>query len=159
MIVAVAAQVVSAFAVVVAVGIAARQLRLNKRTTRARIVAEFMDTYHADNDMQDAFYALEYDTFEYDIGAAGSEGERKLDKLLGHLNGLARLWSVGILQFDDLLVVDYHLCLVMRSPEVDKYFRVLKGHAKQQNRDFLFRFLAELWDEHERRKAATGGAD
>lgn len=158
MVIAAAAQVISALAVAVAVGIAVYQLRVNIRTTRARIVAEFLDTYHSDRDMQDAFYALEYDVFRYDTDFAGSEDERKLDKLLGHFNGLARLRRVGILALDDLMVVDYYLCLIMRSAEVEKYFSVLKGYAKEQDRDFLFRFLAELWDERERHKGASGAA-
>lgn len=147
------AQVVGAFAVVAAVVVAVRQYQLNIRITRARIVAEFLNAYHADKDMQDIFYALEYGVFKYDIHFAGSKDERKLDSLLGHFNGLARWWSVGILKSDDLRVVDYYLCLIMRSPEVDRYFRVLKGYAKQQNRDFLFRFLVEFWDEREKRNA------
>lgn len=140
------AQVVSAFAVAVAVVVAVIQYRLNIRTTRARIVADFLSAYHADSDMLDAFYDLEYDKFKYDIHFAGSPGERKLDKLLGHFNGLARWWSIGILEFDDLLVADYQLCLIMRSPEVETYFRVISGYAKEQNRAFLFRFLVEFWD-------------
>lgn len=150
MILAVIAQVVSAFAVAATAGFVGHQLLINIRTTRARIVADFLNIYFADGDMQAVFRSIDFGTFPHNPRV--EMDMRRLNKLLGHFNGLARWWKTGDIKTDDLQIIDYQLCCIMTDRYVSGYVHSLAESARKNNRDFPFPFLMELWDERKKRK-------
>jgi hypothetical protein len=85
------------------------------------LVAECLKGFAEDEEIQRAFYAIEYSTFRYDSTFPKSEREREVDKLLRHFANIALAWQTKLLSTRDVHPIQYYLLRIMRDPEVRKY--------------------------------------
>ena len=97
------------------------QSRRTNAQARAALVAECLKGFAEDEEIQRAFYAIEYSTFRYDGTFHKSERERDVDKLLRHFANIALAWQARLLSTRDIRPIQYYLLRIMRDPEVRKY--------------------------------------
>ena len=134
-------QVLLAFVPALAAAFAAVALLINsaqsKHTNaqaRAAIVAEFLERFTDDQDMQEVFYSIEYSQFEYSPESFhGSAQERQLDKLLMHFSTAALAWRASLLTAEDLHPLQYLVRRVLRDPGVDQYLRFVSEWSSRAN--------------------------
>jgi hypothetical protein len=98
-----------------------QQSRKTNAQARAALVAGCLKGFAEDEEIQKAFYAIEYSEFQYDEGFHKSPQEREIDKLLRHFANLALAWQAGLLSTADIQPVQYYVLRVMRDPEIKKY--------------------------------------
>lgn len=107
----------------------------SRRTTaqaRAALVAACLKGFAEDEEIQRAFYAIEYSEFKYDDGFHKSEREREVDKLLRHFANIALAWQAGLLSTRDVRPVQYYVLRVIRDPDIQSYLKFIAGWSKQQ---------------------------
>jgi len=78
------------------------QSRRTNAQARAALVAGCLKGFTDDDDIQKAFYAIEYGTFTYGPSFHKSPQEREIDKLLRHFANLALSWKSGLLSTEDV---------------------------------------------------------
>jgi hypothetical protein len=124
----------AASAILAAIGLmlSFQQSRRSNAQTRSALVAECLKRFAEDEDIQRAFYAIEYSTFEYDGGFHGSEREREIDKLLRHFSNIALAWQGGLLSIRDVRPIQYYVLRVVRDAEVQAYLKFIASWSKQQ---------------------------
>jgi hypothetical protein len=124
------------------------QSRRTNAQARATLVASCLQGFADDEDIQRAFYAIEYDGFKYDQNFHKSQQEREIDKLLRHFANLALSWKSGLLTTKDVKPVQYYILRVMQNAEISKYMEFmtnwLKSTAKGQH---PYAVLGELTEE------------
>ena len=98
-----------------------QQSRRTNAQARAALVAACLKGFAEDEEIQKAFYAIEYSEFMYDSAFHRSEKEREIDKLLRHFANIALAWQAGLLTIADVKPVQYYVLRVMRDPEIQKY--------------------------------------
>ena len=92
--------------------------------------------------MMDIYYKLEYSDFKYDVSFHGSETEKKLDKLLGHLSNVGRLYYSNILTRDDLKFLEYEFLVVYQNKNIKAYLTFLDNWFKvRQIKDQKFDYF------------------
>ena len=99
----------------------ANQSRRTNAQTRATLVAACLKGFTEDEEIQCAFYAIEYSKFKYNADFHNSQQEREIDKLLRHFANLALAWKAGLLTIKDVKPVQYYVLRVMYNEEVRKY--------------------------------------
>jgi hypothetical protein len=102
------------------------QSRRTNAQGRAALVAGSLKDFANDEEIQRAFYALEYNKFKYDDGFHNSDSEREIDKLLRHFSNLALSWKCGLLTIEDVRPVQYYVLRVMKNEEIEKYMDFMK---------------------------------
>lgn len=107
------------------------QSRKTNLITRAGLVAACLKTFSEDEEIQDAFYDLEYGAFAYSEEFHNTPQERKIDKLLRHLSNLALAWQAKLLTISDVSPVKYYVLRVVRNEEIAKYLAFMDGWAKE----------------------------
>lgn len=124
-----------ALAVVPAIGLlcAAGGLFLNvaqsRRTNaqaRSALVAGCLKDFADDEQMQEAFYSIEYANFRYDEQFHGSATERSIDKLLRHFSNTALAWQAGLLKAEDVRPIKYYVVRIMGNIEIQRYMAFME---------------------------------
>ena len=101
------------------------QSRRTNAQARATLVATCLKGFTDDEEIQRAFYAIEYGEFSYGDDFHKSEREREVDKLLRHFANLALSWKGGLLTAEDIRPVQYYILRVMRNTEIAKYMQFM----------------------------------
>jgi N-acetylmuramoyl-L-alanine amidase len=109
-----------------------QQSRRANAQARSALVAECLMRFAEDEDIQRAFYAIEYSTFKYGEGFHGSEHEREIDKLLRHFSNIALAWQGGLLSTRDVRPIQYYVLRVVRNPEVQAYLKFIASWSERQ---------------------------
>ena len=109
------------------------QSRRTNAQARAALVAACLQGFADDQEIQRAFYAIEYSEFLYDSAFHKSEREREVDKLLRHFANLALAWQAGLLSTADVRPVQYYVLRVLRNPEVQKYLAFIEQWSERQS--------------------------
>ena len=108
------------------------QSRRTNAQARAAIVAACLKGFAEDEEIQRAFYAIEYSDFRYDEAFHRSDKEREVDKLLRHFANIGLAWQAGLLRTRDAKPIQYYVLRVMRDPEVQKYLKFLARWSSDQ---------------------------
>jgi hypothetical protein len=107
------------------------QSRRTNAQTRAALVAACLKGFTDDDEIQRAFYAIEYGDFSYDGNFHKSKREREVDKLLRHFANLALSWKGGLLTTKDIRPVQYYILRVMQNAEIQKYMKFMASWSAQ----------------------------
>lgn len=108
------------------------QARRTNAQARAALVAACLKGFAEDEEMQRAFYAIEYSEFSYDDTFHKSEREHQVDKLLRHFANIALAWQAGLLSTLDVRPIQYYVLRVVRDPEIQKYLKFIAEWSKEQ---------------------------
>jgi hypothetical protein len=79
-----------------------RQSRRTDAQARAALVASCLKGFAEDEEIQRAFYTIEYSEFEYGPEFHNSTIEREIDKLLRHFANIALAWQARLLTTNDI---------------------------------------------------------
>ena len=124
------------------------QSRRTNAQARATLVASCLKGFADDEDIQRAFYAIEYGEFTYDQNFHKSQQEREIDKLLRHFANLALSWKSGLLSTEDVKPVQYYILHVMKDGEISKYMEFIANWSKRTaNGQHPYAVLGELTEE------------
>jgi hypothetical protein len=110
-----------------------RQSRRTNAQSRAAIVLSCLKGFAEDEEIQKAFYAIEYLEFQYNEKFHRSPQEREIDKLLRHFANIALAWQAQLLTIDDVRPIEYYVLRVMRNPEIQKYFKFIEHWSSQDD--------------------------
>jgi hypothetical protein len=108
-----------------------QQSRKTNAQARAALVAGCLKGFAEDEEIQKAFYAIEYSEFRYDESFHKSVNEREIDKLLRHFANLALAWQAGLLSTVDVQPVQYYVLRVTRDPEIKKYLEFIASWSQE----------------------------
>jgi hypothetical protein len=136
------------------------QLRRANAQLRATLVAECLKEFAQDDDIQRAFYIVEYSKFTYDEEFHESPREREIDKLLIHFSNIGLAWRTGLLNIRDLRPAQYYILTIVNDQEIQKYLEFITEWSKTRKFEHPYAVLNEL--AHQLRKsspklAPTGG--
>lgn len=125
-----------------------QQSRRTNAQARAALVATCLKEFAGDEEIQKAFYAIEYSEFRYDSNFHKSPLEREIDRLLRHFANLALAWQAGLLSTADIKPVQYYVLRVMRNPEITKYLDFIAQWSEQTNLgEHPYAVLTKLYEE------------
>ena len=110
-----------------------KQSRRSNAQTRAALVAACLKGFAEDEEIQNAFYAIEYSVFEYDDSFHNSKFEREIDKLLRHFAHIALAWQAGLLLTTDIKPIQYYILKVTRYPGIRSYLEFIADWSQQNN--------------------------
>jgi len=129
--------------------IACDQFEKNKQYFSFNIIAITLNAFSTNKDLQKIFYdKFEYDTdkqFVYDSKTfPGSQEERKIDALLRTLAIPAVACKHGLIDPNDLFLLEYYICRVVENIELKKY---LNDHEKWLKKEGIVEhpFLSLRW--------------
>ena len=108
-----------------------QQSRKTNAQARAALVAGCLKGFAEDEEIQKAFYAIEYSEFRYDENFHKSVQEREVDKLFRHFANLALARQAGLLSTVDVRPVQYYVLRVMRDSEIKKYLEFIARWSKE----------------------------
>ncbi len=108
-----------------------QQSRKTNAQARAALVAGCLKGFAEDEDIQKAFYAIEYSEFRYDEDFHKSSQERDVDKLLRHFANIALAWQAGLLSTSDVQPIQYYVLRVMSDPEIKKYLSFIARWSQE----------------------------
>ena len=108
-----------------------REARKRNKLTRANIITDFFQTLLSDEMMQEAFYIIEYDKFEYNKDFHKSKNEEKIDRLLRHFSNIALLHKNKLVSSKDIEHIKYYIIRVMGNTEIKKYIQFLENWTKR----------------------------
>lgn len=125
----------AASAVLAAIGLLLTfyQSRRTNAQARSALVAACLKGFAEDEDIQRAFYAIEYAEFRYDSAFHKSEQERQVDKLLRRFSNIALAWQAGLLTTRDVRPVQYYVLRVVRDKQVQQYLAFVARWSKEQD--------------------------
>lgn len=106
------------------------QSRRTNAQARGALVAGCLKEFIGDEDIQNAFYAIEYCSFTYGPSFHNSPQEREIDKLLRHFANLALSWKNGLLNIEDIRPIRYYIVRVMQDIEIQKYMQFIDSWSK-----------------------------
>lgn len=107
--------------------------RLSKKTVSMSIVAEYLQVFHADKEMQEAFRDIENGQYLFGALPYQDRGER----LLLHFSSLAQSWENGDVKKDDLGGVKYYLIKTLSNKEVKKNIIDSQNNGTHQYRSLV----------------------
>lgn len=142
---------------VVAVSIAAMglflnyiQIRRNAQQKIAEYIVTLYNQYVTDPDLLDIFYKIEYDEFTFEKGSLEYDEEKKLDKLLGLFESIAKLHRMGMIKLDYLQYISYEYLVVYKNDDIRKYLDFIDEWCKEEEysvRPFIdFKSVGQLLD-------------
>ncbi len=108
------------------------QMKKNNLQKRAEFIINLYNQYASDSDMMEVYYKIEYGKFKYDKNFHQSDEEKKLDKLLGFFENIAKLYLMGNITLDDLKYVAYEFIVIYQNEFVQQYFQFLDGWFRQR---------------------------
>ena len=110
-----------------------RQSRKTDAQNRAVLVANCLKGFTEDEEIQKAFYLVEYSEFRYGDDFHGSAQERIIDKLLRHFANIALAWQTGLLSKQDVMPIKYYLVRIMFDDDIQEYMKFMERWTKQSN--------------------------
>ena len=126
------APIISAIAVCAAAWIAGKQFIVNKRLYGLQFVLQTLKEIVSDEGMQRTLYEIESCTTSEEFNRKVKAPE--LDRLLGHLAGIAIARDSDAVKDDDLFVAKYYVCTTMDNPfvkaYVDEYLEIIGKRHK-----------------------------
>lgn len=110
------------------------QMRKNNLQKRAEYMINLYNQYASDPDMIDIYYKIEYGEFYYNEEFHQSPEEKKLDKLLGFFENIAKLYIMKNITFtlDDLKYVAYEFLVIYQDKSVKQYLQFLEYWFSQR---------------------------
>ena len=108
-----------------------QQSRRTNAQTRAALVAGCLKGFAEDEEIQKAFYSIEYSKFRYDDSFHDSTHEREIDKLLRHFANIALAWQVGLLTTADVRPIQYYVLRVTQDTEIQEYLQFMREWSKR----------------------------
>lgn len=102
-----------------------RSRRTNAQA-RAALVADCLKGFTDDEEIQQAFYAIEYSEFIYGTDFHGSKQEREIDKLLRQFANLALSWQAGLVSTADVRPVHYYVKRILKDSGISKYLEFME---------------------------------
>jgi len=108
------------------------QMRKNNLQKRAEYMINLYNQYASDSDMIDVYYEIEYGKFDYHEGFHQSSEEKKLDKLLGFFENIAKLYIMKNITLDDLKYVAYEFLVIYQDNSVKQYIQFLEQWFSQR---------------------------
>ncbi len=98
------------------------QMKRSSKLMSSRIITDCLRRFVDDEDIQSAFYDIEYAIFSYDpLTFHGSPSEKKVDKLLQNFASVALVWQAGLVSTQDLLPIHYYIQRIMSNQEIVSY--------------------------------------
>lgn len=132
------------------------QSRRTNSQVRATLVAACLKDFADDEDIQLAFYSIEYAELKYDESFHRSQQERHIEKLLRHFANLALSWKGGLLTTKDVEPAQYYILRVMKNTEIIKYMEFMDSWTRNTaNGQHPYAVLGELTDELSKHKERT----
>jgi len=125
---------VPTFSAIFAAGALVLNIRQSQRTNkqaRLELVAECLSGFANNDDIQKAFYAIEYGEFKYDEHFHNSSTEQQIDKLLRHFANLALSWEAGLLSTNDVKPVQYYVLRILKNSEVTNYLNFIASWSER----------------------------
>ncbi|RLG27099.1 hypothetical protein DRN85_01100 [Methanosarcinales archaeon] len=108
------------------------QMRKNNLQKRAEYMINLYNQYTSDPDMTDIYYKIEYGEFDYNEEFHQSSEEKKLDKLLGFFENIAKLYTMKNITLDDLKYSAYEFLVIYQDNSVKQYIRFLERWFSQR---------------------------
>lgn len=108
---------------------------VTRRAARERRIQQLVQLQHqfySDESMLDAYYLIEYGSFEYDDNFHGSDLEKKIDRLLVHFENIASLFDAKVVSLKELDIVAYNYLMIYQNREVKRYFEWLDSWYKMR---------------------------
>ncbi len=125
---------VSALGLLVGGGFALWKWRHSVQIRRAEFANQLLEKIRFTEDIQDAFYEIEYSKKWYDRCFHSSELERKMDKLLVYLNYICYLKKSRCITQKEFSCFEYILTRVCQDEGMQTYLWNLYHFAKKSNR-------------------------
>lgn len=125
------------FTTLITVFIAASQLRSSANTQRAMFLKDLYTKLRTDKEAIQAYYMLEYDQFEYNIGFHGSDLEPRIDRLLTLLDIVCEMHERKAILDKEMHCFDYQIKRVVYNKGIQNYL------------DFLTQFYAANKIQHQ----------
>jgi len=120
----------------------ARQMKRSSKLMSSRIITDCLRRFVDDEDIQSAFYDIEYSIFRYDpLTFNGSSSEKKVDKLLQNFASVALDWQAGLVSTQDLLPIHYYIQRIMSNQEIMNYLDFM-SYWIRENKIFNHPFSA-----------------
>lgn len=107
------------------------QSRRTNAQSRAALVAACLKGFAEDEEIQRAYYRVEYFQFVYDDAFHGTDQEREVDKLLRHFANIALSWQAGLLTIADVRPIQYYVLRVMSDNGINQYLEVVDEESKK----------------------------
>lgn len=147
----------SALLLVTALGVLAAfwQIRAGARAQRATFLKDLYMQLRTDEDVREAFYAIEYGRFEYSVDFHDSALEAKIDRLLTLIDLVCEMREQSILSRREMGFFEYQFGRVARDPGIRAYLRFLSGVYSQNGVKHEPFAAFQSWS----RAHAEGGAD
>lgn len=103
-----------------------RQVYILNKQKRADLILQLYNTFYKDQGMQEIYYKIEYNLFEYDVDSFPfSNDERNLDNLLGLFSNICQLYKMKIIKAKDLEFIKYEFQVIYENIQVENYFKTL----------------------------------
>jgi len=112
-------------AAVIGIALTFWQVRVGVRTQRAQFLQELYSTLVSDPDIGEAYYLIEYGSFEYGSDFHGSAIERKVDRLLGFADLVAELHLQSIISAREMTFFSYRFKRLFDDPGIQRYLSFL----------------------------------
>jgi hypothetical protein len=108
-------------------------MRRHNRQKRAEFLIDLYNQYMADSDIMSIYYEIEYGQFEYNESFHQSESEKKLDKLLGIFENIAKLWEMDNITLEDVRIIAYEYIVVYQDHAVQEYLGFLDNWFRDRS--------------------------
>ncbi|MGD0021206.1 MAG: hypothetical protein ABSC54_02780 [Smithellaceae bacterium] len=127
------ATTISAMSAALGLFLTFNQSRRTNTQARATLVANCLKGFTEDEEIQRAFYTLEYAKFKYNKRFHNSQLERRIDKLLRHFANIALAWQANLLSIRDIRPIQYYVLRILRNKELQKYLEFIESWTRQDN--------------------------
>jgi hypothetical protein len=124
-----------ATAIAAAIGLLlnAFQARQRAKQRRIEIATEARDRIHRDLGMRAAFSIIDFNDLTFPENFHDTVNERRVDRLLTHLDSLAVKYQAGLLTSREMRLIEYEYATVYRNHSVRRYFSYLDDLKYERN--------------------------
>ena len=113
------------------------QVRQKIGMSHAEQVSKMMTKVQDDPVLQDFFYDIEYNRFNYSTQFHGSDKEKTADKILHHYEYILYLHERGLLKDEEFRFFEYDIQKIVRNKDMIKYFLNLYKYCDE---DLSFKY-------------------
>ena len=121
--------------VLVGIAVAVWQLRVQTKSQGAVFLIDLLKVIYENEQLQRAFYNIEYNKFVYNNNFHQNHNERVLDSLLFHLNLICSLFEKRVITAKEFAHFQYIIERVLENDEIHKYLDWLEKWSKRINLD------------------------
>ncbi|MBV1694588.1 MAG: hypothetical protein KGP27_09030 [Hyphomicrobiales bacterium] len=108
------------------------QTLLRNKQRRIEIATEARDKIHRDLAMRAAFTSIDFDDLSYPENFRNTVNERRVDRLLTHLDGLAVKYKAGLVSKKEMQLLEYEYSTTYRSHAIRRYLTDLDDLARER---------------------------